>query len=264
MKKFNLYLATLFLMLGSVLVSLSAQVPGYMGKRLNMGYGFYINPAFTAYSYGYGESRFNIQHEGFLEYATGKKFSLGFSAKFCKTSYVNKGEVQLYPNYNATSSQTEDRPSGSYSLTCQSFALYGKSFKQNYLAPWGRYFVFGLVLNRYEAKYSPHEMKVRIIQEVKSPLGPKYVQAYYSDFGYTTQSYSYLDIAIGNGKTRVYKNRITLDYGYNMQVIAMTLAILDATVGGPYTADEYIQKTGAMRVRGINRFNFYCKVGYLF
>lgn len=264
MKKFNLYLATLFLMLGFVLTNFNAQVPGYMGKRLNMGYGFYINPAFTAYLYGYGESRFNIQHEGFLEYATGKKFSLGFSAKFCKSSYLNTAEVDLYPRNYTGASQQEDKPSGSYSLTCQSFALYGKAFKQNYLAPWGRYFLFGLTLNRYETKYSPHEMKVGIIQEVKSPLGSKYVQAYYSDFGYTTQSYNYVDIVIGNGRTRVYKNRITVDYGYNLQVIAMTLAILDATEGGPYNADEYIQKTGAMRVRGINRFNFYFKLGYLF
>lgn len=264
MKKFNLYLSALFLVLGFTLMNLCAQVPGYMGKRLNMGYGFYINPAFTAYSSGYGESRFNIQHEGFLEYATGKKFSLGFSAKFCKSSYVNKREVELYPNYNSTASQTEDRPSGSYSLTCQSFALYGKAFKENYLAPWGRYFLFGLTLNRYEAKYSSQDMKVRIIQEVKTPLGTNYVQAYYSNFGYTTQSYNYLDIVIGNGRTRVYKNRITVDYGYNLQVIAMTLAILDVADGGPYNADEYIQKTGAMRVRGINRFNFYFKLGYLF
>lgn len=65
-------------MLGFVVMNLNAQVPGYMGKRLNMGYGFYINPAFTAYSYGYGESRFNIQHEGFLEYATGKSLALVF------------------------------------------------------------------------------------------------------------------------------------------------------------------------------------------
>lgn len=120
--------------------------------------------------------------------------------------------------------------------------MYGKAFKENYLAPWGRYFIFGLTINRYEAKYSSQDMRVRIIQEVKTPLGTNYVQAYYSNFGYTTQSYNYVDIVIGNGRTRVYKNRITVDYGYNLQVIAMTLAILDVAEGGPYTADKYIQK----------------------
>lgn len=253
------FLTILFLLWIS---ALQAQAPGYMGKKFTAGYGFYFHPSFSNAFLDYGDSPFNIQHALFAEAVTGKKFALGFSAHFYKYTYNNREHVDMQKfsdNAGNYYYQSDDHPSGQYKIRAQNFMFYGKTFKGNYLAPWGKYFQFGLVYTRYVTEYYPDEMQIK----VESNNGGFF---YYSDFGPPLKSYQTVDLMIGNGRSRIYGNRIVLDYGYTLQVISCLKAFgyyaLEPSKG--YTADKYIQTTSAKRVAAMNRFNFYVKLGYLF
>ena len=230
----------------SITTTVSSQAPGYMGKRLTVNYGFYANPALAATISGYGKSLLNTQHEGSIEYAVGQKVALGFSARFYKSSYYNTRSSEFFGSY------VFESPSGMYSINGKNYSFYAKFFKGNYVAPWGTYFLFGLALNTYETTYDPQVMKLQ--------RGGAFV-----DFGNPIQSYQAVDIIFGNGKTRILGNRVVVDYGYNINFIAVTSTFLKfLTENSEINPTVYIEETSAKRVRGINRFNLFFKVGYLF
>ena len=240
-------------------LKLEAQVPGYMGKRFVVGYGLYVNPAFSNIILNYADNPINSLHEFFIEYTTGKKFVLGFSARLNRYTYNNIEGVDVNGAGNSNGfSQTVGNPHGSYDIKGQSYQLYGKFFKAGYLAPWGKYFILGLALNRYQTYYNPSQMYVTGSQNNSS-----YV---FSDFGLTTQSYSTPDLLFGSGNSRIFANRIVLDYGYTINTVAMMRIFLNALEedGSPAYAEDYIKKTSTTRVAAINRFNFFLKIGYLF
>ena len=243
-----------------------AQNPGYMGKKVTAGYGFYFNPAFASVVGGYGNNPVNTLHEFFIERATSKKFVIGFSAKLYRYEYNNVDLVNVNGYYNYYSSQTEDHPEGSYKIKGRNFQLYGKFFMGKYVAPWGKYFMLGLSLNNYKTIYDPDYMKIQIMNQ-NYYYNQNYASAvsYLSDFGPTVQSFQNVDICFGHGNSRILGNRIVLDYGYNFNFIAMTRILLFGLedVQG-YSTQEYIEKTSTKRVAAINRFNFYLKLGYLF
>ncbi|MBL7933904.1 MAG: hypothetical protein JNL60_18515 [Bacteroidia bacterium] len=248
-------------------LSFHAQAPGYMGKKFTVGYGFYFHPSFTNAFLDYGDSPFNIQHEIFAEAVTGKRFAIGFSAHFYKYIYKNVEAVRItdyqnVPNYSHQ--QYEEHPSGVYTIRAQNFMIYGKAFKGNYLAPWGKYFVFGLVYTRYNTEYDPSEMKVKQ-QYNNNNLSTSYY-TYYSDFGPPLKSYQTVDLIIGNGRTRIYGNKLVLDYGYNLGAISLvkSFAYLLFKPFAGYESPKYIESTSAARIAAMNRFNFYCKIAYLF
>lgn len=246
-------------------VHLRAQSPGYMGKKCVVGYGLYFNPAFSNIVLDYGDKPFNVLHEFFLEYATGKKFMLGASLRLYKYTYNNIESVNVNGSGYSSSYYNRENavhPSGSYDIKARNFLLYGKVFKSNYLAPWGRYFVFGLSINKYETHYNPSQMGV-FIQE-NNP-GGGVTNRYFSDFGPTTEFYQTADIFFGNGKSRIFANKIVFDYGYNLNIVAMSRMFIKALdFVEAYYPEDYIKNTSTTRVAAINRFNFYFKLGYLF
>jgi hypothetical protein len=257
----------LFIVLSFTAFSGRAQSPGYMGKKLVVGYGFYINPALSAVAYGFGNSIFNTQHEFFLEYVTSKKYMIGFSAKLYKSTYNNTAAVDLANlgnGYSGNSYPFDNRPSGTYSISARNFQLYAKLFKSNYLAPWGKYFLFGLTLNQYDCEYDPYQMQLSL-QETAYSNGISTTQTViYNNFGPLVQSYQYIDFMVGAGHSRIFANKIVLDYGYNLNAIATALVVLDAFNIETPDLFSYIKTTSTARVRGINRFNFFVKLGYLF
>lgn len=245
-----------------------SQVPGYMGKKVVAGYGFYFHPSFGNMLYEYSDRSFNTLHELFLEYTTGKKFMLGASLRFFKYTNNNIESVYAYDEgltYNYA--QVDDSPEGTYTINGTNFMIYGKAFKKGYLAPWGKYFVFGLCFTRYKTTYDPTEMKVLFEQSTYNYNTNTYDvdQFYYSDFGPTTQNYKGFDLFFGNGKSRIFANSIVLDYGYTINVIAMSRVFVSEII---YPEENYsynyIENTSKSRVASVNRFNFYIKLGYLF
>lgn len=262
-----------------------AQAPGYMGKRFAAGYGFYFSPALVG-SNGQGQSiigsahtnltnsnaetgtlAFNSLHEGWVEYTTGKKFTVGFSARFYKSTFDNSNEVYIVDGPNNSSSgygyqQSTQAPLGLYHIKGLNFSLYGKLYFGKYIAPWGRYFIFGPTLKTYTCTYDPNEMKIAFKDEYGGAT------VYYSKFGPTTQKFKGFDIMAGFGRNRILANRITLDYGFNVNLFALAATLFDATGEGLFSSSqlspsEYIATTSPRRVRGVNRFNAFLKVGVL-
>lgn len=248
----------LFIACALILCSLHgmAQAPGYMGKRFSAGYGIYASPGFVGTK---GLTYVNVLHEGFVEFAAKKKFSVGLSARFYNglvnnDRYYTRAEALV----NNSMINYSGQPGGAVNLKGRNFMLYGKFFKKNYLAPWGKYFILGATLNTFTASYDPDQMYVSNAEYIKT--------TYYSDFGPEKQSYMKFDVMFGNGRSRIIADRVVLDYGYNINVWGATSLLLDALeiTELNYRASEYIKKTGSIRIREINRFNLFFKVGYLF
>lgn len=257
-----------------------AQAPGYMGKRFSAGYGFYFSPALIG-SNGKGNTiagtvdghandgtlAFNSLHEGFVEYTLTKKFTLGFSARFYKSTYDNSRAVSIADvptsvNTGYYYGQQSQNPLGLYHIKGINLSLYGKLYFSRYIAPWGRYFIFGPTLKMFTCTYDPAEMKVTYAGMYGEP------NIYYSNFGPTTQKFKGFDIMAGFGRNRIVANRITLDYGFNVNIFALLGTLLDAggedfSLSGNLYASDYIGRTSHARVRGVNRFNAFLKVGVL-
>lgn len=282
MKKLKL-VCVLIILFGNV-TPLSSQTPGYMGKRFVAGYGFYFSPAvFGSNGQGSsifgrengnatdGEFAFNSMHEVFIEAALTKRFALGLSCKFYKTTYdnardlyVSNTQVDKY-GYNTTVSYSGS-PDGFYYIHGQNYSLYAKLFNKLYVAPWGRYMMFGINVKKYTCTYDPSEMKLRY---------NSYSSSYsnypaYSNFGPEKQKFTKFDVLFGLGRTRIIANRVVLDYGFNANMIAFLSTFFDTVAAdndGVFsanaTASNYIKVTSPWRVRGVNRFNVFLKVGVL-
>lgn len=245
---------------------ISAQTPGYLGKKTSLGYGLYANPAFVGTTIFNG-SFLNTQHEFFLERALKKGLSLGFSARLYRSSYNNYHSIDVgsgSAGYNYIFyGDNLLRPKGSFDIKGRNFALYLKFFRRSFVAPWGRYFFMGLTLNTRECIYNPNEMYVELpyLQIFNSPT----TRTRINDFGPTIQNFATPDILIGSGISRVFANRIIVDYGFNINMIALSAGLLDV-VGFYNNPDqyEYIRSYSGLRTRGVNRFNFFLKIGGLF
>ena len=265
MNKYRIVFAIVFL--SNVIL---AQSSGYMGRKLVAGYGFYFS---TGYIGSNGATPLNMLHEGYLEYATSKNFCLGFSARMYKAVYENGRSVDIryYDPYNSNyyygynGDSYTDVPSGYYRISAVNYMLYGKVFSRNYVAPWGRYFTFGVTLNTFKTRYDPYVMNISIYDYNYYSNTPA---VRYTDFGPIEQSFKKLDLMIGSGRSRIIANRVVIDYGYNINLLAMALTVFDATDDNilfdeNLKSNDYIQKTAAARIRGVNRVNLFLKVGFL-
>ena len=88
---------------------------------------------------------------------------MNFSARYYKTVYDNAE----YLDYNTYDPLSGDRysysgqPAGYYDITGLSYTLYFKYFGSRYVAPWGRYVMFGPVLNTVKTSYNPTVMYLK-------------------------------------------------------------------------------------------------------
>ena len=276
MKKNLLFIFSLFCISSSLL----SQTPGFMGKKFVVGYGFYFWPALTN-SNGAGKSfltkgnsesgsfAFNNMHEAYIEYAVKTRFSIGFSAKYYKMTYNNAlylNAIQTYVD-NSGYSQTiynYGKPNGLYTIKAINYNIYGKLFYSRYIAPWGKYMMFGLNIKTYTCSYNPTEMYLTNDSYYSNSNVPKTI----SDFGPEKQKYKKFDFLFGLGRTRIISNKIIIDYGFNTNLFSFITTLFDA-IGEDTFIDrinntDYIKRTSSYRVRGANRFNVFLKVGYLF
>jgi hypothetical protein len=256
MAKFN-HKNSLTVVLVLVSVALISQSSGYLGKRFSAGYGFYASPGYIG---SRGLTSVNMLHEGFIEVAAKKRISIGLSARFYNAAYGNTRYVDVLTSNSSKFRQLDDNPSGQTNIKGKNYLLYFKFFRQNYVAPWGRYFILGATVNTFQSSYNPNEMTIRVLENK--------TYSDYSDFGFTKQNYTRFDLMLGFGRCRIISNRVTMDYGYNINLMAMALTLFDVTDDDPFDSDEltpayYIEKTSAARVRGVNRFNVFLKVGVL-
>jgi hypothetical protein len=251
----------LFLLICLCPVLIFSQVPGYMGRKTVVGYGVHVSPVVFSAVSGAGENSMNVMHDIFIERATNKNLSLGFSLKLYKTAFDNSVPVEIP---GSQYHYREYTPSGYYSISARNYNFYGKLFYSRYLAPWGKYFMFGLNFMRYTAVYNPQYMQVSVTE---GNYG-SYTTKFYSNFGPREQSYKAFDVMLGFGKSRVFADRIIVDFGYTIN-LASAIAPLFMTVSDEYfyggiPMENYIEETSKLRVQGVNRFNVFLKLGYLF
>ncbi|MES2763540.1 MAG: hypothetical protein V4677_15100 [Bacteroidota bacterium] len=259
---------------------------GYMGKRFSAGYGLYFSPALfnpnaqgnTIFGRG-GNSNdlslaFNSQHEVYGEFVLSNRFSLGLSARFFKTAYDNKKEIYAQKNVVDANGYTdqiyyEGAPEGLYYIKGANYSLYSKMFNRRYVAPWGRYTMFGVTVRRYSCYYDPSEMYVKYNKSYGYYNNAGY--ANFADFGPQKQSFTKFDFLFGFGRTRVIANRVIMDYGFNVNFFAFMTGFFDTvdlSNDGAFfdrypKAEQYMEKTNPWRLRGFNRFNAFLKVGVL-
>ena len=79
---------------------------------------------------------------------------------------------------------------------------------------------------------------------------------------------------VGWGRTWIISEKIFLDFGFTSQLFSLISIPLDleetSTISDidinqeKLTTSNYIEKTYKKRIRGINRFNTFIKIGYFF
>lgn len=259
-----------------------AQSTGYMGKRVQISYAFNASPVLFGTSSQNttligdggnaetGEFALNMIHEGSLEFMLSSKWILGLSARYYKTVYDNAKEVSR--PYNSNYNFKSESPEGYYDIRGLSYALYFKYFGKRYVAPWGRYVMFGPVVNTHQTTYSKSTMFLKG-QYHKENTPYYYSGSYYRDttisnFGPSQQNFTGFNILLGWGRSRVISNRVTIDYGANFQLFSVLSGFFDAMDIGLFdnyyaSESEYIEVTSKRRIRGVNRFNVFLKVGVL-
>lgn len=247
---------TFFIVLSSVICF--SQTPGYLGKRFAGGYGLYASSGFIG---SHGLIKINTHHEFFLEYAVKKRFMIGFSATLYRPISSNSREVtpDIYTAYGLK--QTDTHPTDVMRIEGRNYKMYFKFFRKNSLAPWGKYFILGATLNTYLASYDSDKMYIRTYAH--QVFDNTYI--YYSDFGPTKQHFVKFDILFGKGRTHMLTDRVSPDYGYNINVVALTLSIANYNEEGIYDTNgtilqsDYTETTSLKTIRGVNGFNVYCK-----
>jgi len=264
-----------------------AQAPGHLGKRFVLGYGAHFSPAILNGdarnntilghensqngSATTGQFAYNYTHEAYIEFALSSRFMLGFSGKFYRTSYDNAVNIQTtssnYSNNNSNYN-IDNNVKGYYTIHGQSLCLYGKLYGKRYVAPWGKYIMFGPVINLYNATYDSGTMYQIASTTVNDPnnyYNSVTTTSTISNFGASQQSFTGFNIVFGWGRSRIIGNRFTLDYGINMQVLSIPIMLYDMkqASSGSYSNSNYIENTAGARIRGLNRFNAFIKAGFL-
>lgn len=131
-----------------------SKVPGYMGKRFQIGYKYHFMP-------GYGKSprknadfttssdgtfKINTFHEGFMEYVVGRKTSLVASVRFSKAQFDPTG-VNFTGSFDGVANE--------YGQLSYFGGGLGIRFYKKHLAPLSSYFGFNLgFLSMATDKYS--------------------------------------------------------------------------------------------------------------
>ncbi len=250
-----------------------SQAPGHLGKRFSLGYAFHTSPSvFNANAKnetilgrgGNSESgnvAFNAIHELSLEYATSSRWEICFSARYYKTICDNAEHISVDNGYNLQSS----RPNGYYNIRGLTYTLYFKYYGKRYVAPWGRYVMFGPAINTSKTSYDSNIMNIK--GAARNSFNYNYRDTLLSDFGPKEQNFVGVNLMMGMGRSRIIANRVILDYGVTIHVFSVISGLFDAgdiRFGGNKIAmNNYIESTVKQRVRGVNRFNAFLKVGIL-
>lgn len=235
----------IFFLLFAGVMPVNAQAPGYMGKRWTAAYGLFLSPSFSRSTPN--EGWFNAKHDFSLGWCLSARWQIQGSLQTYKTIYNNRLIV----------SEFGTAPENFYRISGIGGALLFKKFKRTYLAPWGKYFVMGPVFTKVQAEYDKYMYnRVRIAN----------YDTLISNYGPNTQSFVDLDFVIGWGQSRVYKNHILIDYGMQFQLRSAGATIVGSTAELLWRLDQddYIARTSALRVRRMNFFNVFIRLGYLF
>jgi hypothetical protein len=248
-----------FLILFPVLVW--SQGPGYLGKKTVIGYGAYLSPVIygsTASnktlignkngSAETGHLRFNYTHVVFAERVLSTHGLLGVSLNYIRTGYDNRSDL----------SDLSLRPTDYYTIKAFTFMPYFKRYFRSYVAPWGKYLIVGPSLSMMTSKHDAFMYSLQTVNNHDTLI---------NDFGSDSKKHFSADVLLGYGRNRIFNNKISLDYGFSFHLLSALTTVESfnsSPSGGMPSREQYISETIKFRMRAVNRFNLFIKVGYLF
>ena len=153
--------------------NLSAQVPGYQGKRLSVEYNnlFFnalINPNpsreyYPNFKFTENIITFNSRNNVSFDYVLDRKNSLGFGFEFFRTRFTFRDdfEISLTQDYGSgihyrQSSSSSELPIGE--IFARSLNLHYTVFTKNTIAPLGRYLQYEFGIIQYEVEYDKDKL----------------------------------------------------------------------------------------------------------
>ena len=247
---------------------LFAQVPGYQGKKFNIGYSYSISPCvrnpnnmgMASFPKGGAEANpqlqkfifsFNGIHRITADHVIGRFTSVNLAALFYNTRvYYDREDLSLpatplYGYYNFVLI----RPRSLYKIT--GFGGEGglKLFGTKYIAPFGHY--FSVTYSFQHIKADLNGLKLENVNDTSDV------------YGFTTDShvYVYSGIFFGLGKQRIINNKFIVDSGVKF---AIPVSSGGSLIGGRFTEiDPYMKALTLHRANCLNGLNFYIGISFL-
>ncbi len=216
-----------------------AQVSGYLGKRMSIGYSNYFFPRIPAISLTSGtvpaDKKMNSTHCLDMDYIVAPRVSVCLSGQFSRMglfSYGNKIYVESRGNSNGNNVEYLPDDESNLYLNTTNISFGIKIFKERYLNPFGRYRKLELIvmMNKVNADengfYSVNRDYGSIVTKTPYPLS--------SD---ETKSKSIV-VAYTMGKQRILFNKLVLDWGVrlgiNQSYVFRNIGLLGALGGSNY------------------------------
>lgn len=241
--------------------SVFSQVPGYMGKRLSIGYSNNFFPSLlypSSKSTDRGELGLNTTHCINIDYAIKKRTEFCVSVEFFKSA-IARSDGYIYSNgttnYNSAVYAPGDKTF--IQLKSTNVSLGFKFFKQGFIAPVGKYRKLEFVLLSDKINYNRNSF---------------YDQYYSSDtaltaFGTGEYEFKSFAIAFTFGRQRVLFNSIILDTGFRFGVSTNTVFkfFLDNLLDGrsTYDIESQFKQDVNKRLFAAQLFNFHIGIGFL-
>ncbi len=212
--KFKLLFLVLFVSLQA-----AAQISGYMGKRISVGYSNYFFPAPIGPTANAdtrdGSFGFNTTHSFNLEYILKSRTVMCLSAQRSNTG-MNPSDLQEYvydgfSSYNYTYEYLP-KPYKPMQITSTNIGLGFKFFSSGTLAPVGKYKKVELLFMMNHLTYSSTAFQYYDPSGSGSGIYAKKIG---------TGSYDFKTVAVTYtiGRSRVLFNRIVVDYGMRFGVV---------------------------------------------
>lgn len=255
----NKIVVSLFLISCSVF----SQVPGYLGKRLTIGYANYLSPSLiypSSNSTDRYELGLNTTHCINVEYAIKKRTEFCVSVEFNKTGIAREGGYQYsaggYSDYGSAIYRPGDKTP--IQLKNTNVSLGFKFFRQGFIAPVGKYQKLEFVLLSNKINYDKNSF---------------YDQYYSPDtrlpaLGMGEYNFKTFAIALTLGRQRVLFNTLILDTGFRFGVSTNAIFnfliddIFDGSMSNSALESQFKQDTH-YRIFAAQLFNFHIGIGFL-
>ncbi|MDQ3109730.1 MAG: hypothetical protein M3R17_07525 [Bacteroidota bacterium] len=139
------------------LQTISAQVPGYQGKRLSVGYNassfFYLTDFSGGITDVIGSTRLSYKSEVAVNYTISRKVTMGFSYYRAKQEYIFKnGELENYGYFFPKK--------GVADCNLSIYELHFQFFRKNFVAPTGLYHQVSVGIVKYGLATADNKLTV--------------------------------------------------------------------------------------------------------
>jgi hypothetical protein len=268
-------LIILFVLIASLV---SAQAPGYQGKKLTVVYNNYVSPAIIGPNYkgNRGLLAFNSRHSLGVDYVRARKRCIGLAVQLFRTRQQPMGNFAQYlptNRYNVDNGDTilvgttqelvSTELDDHFGIINTNISLYWKFYGSKFIAPWGRYHRFDFVLMKYKVKKGSYGNKTILVED-------EYYNQSTGNTDYKIRQVTYTPVideavhtgfmfAYSYGKQRVLYDKIVVDY-------AAQLGLVFSALGADDKVWDYDTSAQANMIKRINRasaFTVTLGIGYL-